>query len=62
MFVIVPQDLSPRPPLAAVGEVSAVTAGRRHRVFQTELARAITDLGLGTGVITTPAPRPAADG
>ena len=25
-------------------------------MFQTELARAITDLGLGTGVVTTPAP------
>jgi ABC-type transporter Mla MlaB component len=54
MFVIAPQDPSPRPPLAAVGEVSAVTAGRRHRVFRTELDRSITDLGLGAGVITTP--------
>jgi ABC-type transporter Mla MlaB component len=53
MFVIAPPDVSPRPPLAAVGEVSAVIAGRRHRVFRTELGRAITDLGLGSGVVST---------
>jgi ABC-type transporter Mla MlaB component len=57
MFVIAPQDLSPWPPLAAVGEVSAVMAARRHRVFRIELDRAITDLGLGTGVSATPGSR-----
>src|ERR1700733_1432737 len=68
-LVIAPPDLSPRPPLAAVGEVNSVTAGRRHRVLRTELDHAVVEPGPAARIAAGPhpaapavtMPRPRAD-
>src|ERR1700733_4274509 len=55
-LVIAPPDLSPRPPLAAVGEVNSVTAGRRHRVLRTELDHAVVEPGPAARIAAGPHP------
>src|ERR1700722_17321324 len=56
-LVIAPPDPGPRPPLAAVGEVNSVTAGRRHRVFPTELDHAVVPPGPAARLAAAPPPR-----
>src|ERR1700722_2181204 len=55
-LVIAPPDPGPRPPLAAVGEVNSVTAGRRHRVFPTELDHAVVPPGPAARIAAAPCP------
>src|ERR1700722_17336347 len=55
-LVIAPPDLSPRPPLAAVGEVNSVTAGRGDRVLRTELDHAVVEPGEAARIAAAPHP------
>src|SRR3984885_10819662 len=55
-LVIAPPDLSPRPPLAAVGGVNSVPAGRRNRVFPTELDHAVVPPGPAARIAAAPYP------